>query len=262
MNEGPGTGRLFRSLHAPDTDGTLLALEPADLVTLRTVSLRADQPEPEAIDPDFEHLFAPIPTDQHPPDQSDRPIPAEQPAPPVEHGRIDAAHPDEVDLDEVDPDGVETDDDVFDQAAEAPEQPTRSAIPPRRQARLDAGLSAWAAALVIVLSTALVGVADVIVTGGLGWLTGGALVLASIYAAATVRPSQGYWVIVTPPLAFLLTTVTVGQVTVTGAGFLVRQGLLIPFTLGQNVVWIIGATVAAALVVGIRRRRKLADPGT
>lgn len=220
MEDRPGTGRLFRSLHAQGAGDAIVALDPADLVTLRSVSLRGDDPlagpDPQW-DPDFEHLFAPADSDADPKVTVETAEPAPEP-PPLDDPEVQST----------------------------PAQAAHTGIP------------AWAAVLTVFGATILIGIADVVVTGNLGWLTGIALVVSAGYAAATVRPADGYWVIVSAPLAFLATTVTVGQVTITGGGFLVRQGLLIPFTLGRNAVWIILATAVAAVIVGIRRRRLLA----
>lgn len=220
MEDRPGTGRLFRSLHAQGAEDAIVALDPADLVTLRSVSLRGDDPlaapDPQW-DPDFEHLFAPADSDADPKVTVETAEPATEP-PPLDDPEVQST----------------------------PAQAAHTGIP------------AWAAVLTIFGATILIGIADVVVTGNLGWLTGIALVVSAGYAAATVRPADGYWVIVSAPLAFLATTVTVGQVTITGGSFFVRQGLLIPFTLGRNAVWIILATAVAAVIVGIRRRRLLA----
>lgn len=254
MEDSTATGRLFRSLHAQgDLAGdAIIALDLEDAIRLRSVHLvdhapdalsnpdspvglepRTDaDPDPEvdvalavvsdvSVDPDFAHLFADEP--RHP-----------------EHLDTPAAG------------GV---------ATGAPDSTTdarRSRVAGRdANLELTSGIPAWVAVSMVAGVTVLIGIADVIVTGQIGWLTGIALLLVSIYAASSVRPQDGYWAIVTPPLAFLLTTITVGQATVTGGGFWVRQGLLIPFTLGRAALWIVAATSAAALIVVVRRRRAL-----
>lgn len=220
MEDRPGTGRLFCSLHAQGAEDAIVALDPADLVTLRSVSLRGDdqlaEPDPQW-DPDFEHLFAPEEPD------ADPRVPVETAGPAPEPPLLD---------------------DPVVQATRAQSAQT--------------GIPAWAAVLTIFGATILIGIADVVVTRNLGWLTGIALAVSTGYAATTVRPADGYWVIVSAPLAFLATTVTVGQATISGGSFFVRQGLLIPFTLGRNSIWIILATGLAAVIVGIRRRRLFA----
>lgn len=251
--DGVATGRLFRSLHAdgPTAPDALVALNLDDVVRLRTVSLSKQVP-PDAFadtdagaapetDPDFAHLYA-------------GPIAAEADGHRTlsEEDREDDGYQGD---DEFERDHQEDGHPMNDQsmADMAGSNATRS----RSDAELTQGIPAWIAVAMILGVTTIIGAADVFVTGQLGWLTGIALVLSSIYAAATVRPHDGYWVVVTPALAFLSTTLTIGQLTVTGGSFWVRQGLLIPFTLGRAAVWIISATALAALIVGIRRRRAL-----
>lgn len=123
---------------------------------------------------------------------------------------------------------------------------------------MDSGLSAGQVLVLVIGVTVLIAFTNAITTGDIAWPTGIALILISGYAAATVRPRDGFWALVSPPLAFFVATVTAGQLTVTGSGgFLVKQGLLIPFTLGQNVLWIVGATLLAGALVWLRRRRAL-----
>jgi len=227
VEDGQPTGRLFRSLHAEGdlAVDAVVALDLDDIVTLRTVSLREASPAEPVIDPDFEHLFAPAPADA---------------------GTSGEAV-------------VIVSDDAVSDTIE-PSVPTTGGTDESVEASrlLDApGLPGWAAVCVIAGATCLIGLADVIVTGQLGWLTGIGLLLASVYAAWGVRPKDAYWVVVSPALAFLFTVVTIGQATVSEGSFWVRQGLLIPFTLGRNVVWIIAATVLAGVIVAMRRRRML-----
>lgn len=256
MDDGQRTGRLFRSLHADGdlADDAIIAVDVDEAVTLRTVSLRETAPaEPDpSSDPDFEHLFAPIVAEEIVVD-SERVEEIEAPA------ADDLVVADDLSSGEID-------DDLDEQGDIAEQMVSRTSagrlVDSRAESRLrdTGGIPGWAAVALVAGATALIALADVIVTGQIGWLTGIALVLVSVYAAWSVRPRDAYWVIVTPPLAFLLTTVTVGQVTVSEGNILVRQSLLIPFTLGRNVVWILTATVLAAVIVAIRRRRLLNPP--
>ena len=119
------------------------------------------------------------------------------------------------------------------------------------------GLGAVAVFILVTGFTVLIAFANAILTDSIGALTGIALVVVSAYAAATVSMRDRFWAVVTPPIAFLTATVTAGQLTTTDSGgFWVQQGLLIPFTLGQNVVWILVATAVAALTIWVRHRRQ------
>ena len=243
MKDGQPTGRLFRSLHAQSdlAIDAVVALDLDDAVTLRSVSLRDASPLEPAIDPDFEHLFAPLRPDAT--------------------GDTGHAPGDDPAVETID--RSEADDIVSGSFAGASPQPTTASpwggVQVTESSRLldGPGIPGWAAVSVITGATFLVGIADVIVTGQLGWLTGIGLLLASIYAAWGVRPKDAYWVLVSPPLASLFTVVTVGQATVSEGNFWVRQGLLIPFTLGRSVAWILAATVLAGVIVAARRRRLL-----
>jgi len=134
----------------------------------------------------------------------------------------------------------------------APSQRRRAEV--REQ---QSGLRALAVFILVTGFTVLIAFANAILTGSIGALTGIALVVVSAYAAATVSMRDRFWAMVTPPIAFLTATVTAGQLTTTSSGgFWVKQGLLIPFTLGQNVVWILVATAVAVLIVWVRQRNQ------
>ncbi|MEK9809872.1 MAG: DUF6542 domain-containing protein, partial [Candidatus Nanopelagicales bacterium] len=79
-------------------------------------------------------------------------------------------------------------------------------------------------------------------------------VVASVYAAFTVRPDDALIAVVAPPLAFFLATLTAGQLTVSTSGdWLINEAFMIVTTLGSNALWIFGATIAALVIVLIRR---------
>lgn len=227
------TGRLFRSLRAGEdaTPEAIIALDVDEAVSLQSVSLAGT--ESDAVDPDFAHLFAPEPA-------------ASVTSPPARR-RARSQEPEHPEA------GTDVD----------PEVPV---VSPRRHRRvagsdpdgvMNTGVGPAGTVLVVVATTVLAAVADYVVTGSLGWVTGIALVLASGYAALSVRPSEAFWALVSPPLAFFIATVTVGQLTVTSGSFLVRQGLLIPLTLGRNALWIVLATALSIAIVVVRRRRIL-----
>lgn len=101
----------------------------------------------------------------------------------------------------------------------------------------------------------LIAFGQVLILGGPpGWITGAALVVVSIAAALSVRRSDDVTAIIAPPLAFLVVALTAGQVS--GAGdTLTSRAVAAFFVLGYNWMWIVGATLAALVIVALRRRR-------
>ncbi len=118
-------------------------------------------------------------------------------------------------------------------------------------------LRAGAVYLIVIGVTVLVGFANALLSNGeLGWPTGVALVVSSVYAALFVRREDDTVAFLTPPVAFLLAALTAGQLFIDALqGSLVNRAVVLFFTLAENWVWIIGATVAALVIVLIRRRR-------
>ena len=103
--------------------------------------------------------------------------------------------------------------------------------------------------------TALVAAAQVVTFGGPpGWMAGATLVIVSIAAALGVRRSDDSTAIIAPPLAFLVVALTAGQIS--GAGeTLTSRAVAAFFVLGNNWMWIMGATLASLVIVALRRRR-------
>ena len=59
-----------------------------------------------------------------------------------------------------------------------------------------------------------------------------------------------------PPLAFLVATLTAGQLTLGATGkWLEREGFMIFKSLAVNAPWILASTVVALVIVLVRRRR-------
>ena len=94
----------------------------------------------------------------------------------------------------------------------------------------------------------LVAFANVLIADGeVGWPTGVALVISSVYAALTVRREDDTVAIIVPPVAFLVAALTAGQLFIGSAeGSLLNRAVVAFFTLADNWIWIIGATAAAA----------------
>ena len=86
-----------------------------------------------------------------------------------------------------------------------------------------------------------------------GIITGIGLLLVSIFAAFTVRTYDGIHAIFAPAIAFFVASITAGQVGVTATG-LTGRAVVVFFLLGGNWMWIVGSTVAALVIVALRRR--------
>lgn len=235
----PPTGRLFRSLRAEgETANTAVpALELDDVVSLRSVTLAA--PEIAVVG------------------GMDRPAEAERPALTFEEP------PPQPSLWAQDPVPPATP--VVAVAAAPADQLVAGAIPEaavpgpvgrgRRAATSNRGLQAWAVWLVVIGVTVVVAWAEALALGrGIDWITGAALVIASVYAAIAVRRDDALIAVIAPPIAFFLATITAGQVRLPDVGsFLVRESFMVVTTLGNNAAWIFGATIAALIIVLVRR---------
>lgn len=119
------------------------------------------------------------------------------------------------------------------------------------------GITGGAVYLIVIGVTVLVAFANVLISdGAIGWPTGLALVIASVYAALTVRREDDAVAIIVPPVAFLVAALTAGQLFIGSAeGSLLNRAVVAFFTLADNWIWIIGATAAALVIVLVRRRR-------
>ncbi len=119
------------------------------------------------------------------------------------------------------------------------------------------GISAGAVYLIVIGVTVLVAFANALLAGGsIGWPTGVALAASSVYAALTVRREDDVVAILIPPVAFLIAALTAGQLFLGSAeGSLLNRAVVAFFSLADNWIWIIGSTVAALIIVLVRRRR-------
>jgi hypothetical protein len=123
--------------------------------------------------------------------------------------------------------------------------------------RADRGLTYSGAVVVIGASTVLVAFAEALLRHEIGWLTGVALLVSSVYAALVVRLADIWAAVVIPPLAFLVAVLTAGQLTILGktGGLLVREGALLFVSLATNAPWILGTTLVCLVIVLVRRHR-------
>ena len=128
----------------------------------------------------------------------------------------------------------------------------------RRGAHAAPGIRATGVWLVVIGVTVVFAFADAVAVGrtGLGWLTGVALLISSIYAAIVVRRDDYLIAVIAPPIAFFIATITAGQLTLPASGdLLLREALMIVTTLGNNAAWIFGSTLVALAIVLVRRAR-------
>jgi hypothetical protein len=141
-------------------------------------------------------------------------------------------------------------------AAETPAEPRVTAR--RRTARASgSGISAGAVYIIVFGLTLVVGFINAwLASGTIGWPTGVALVAASVYCALRVRRDDDVVAMITPPLAFFVAAITAGQLLLGAqAGSLLNRAQKVFFTLADNWYWVIGATLAAVIIVLVRRRR-------
>ena len=147
-------------------------------------------------------------------------------------------------------------------ATRTPAPPTRAAPPrttarPGREARERPGsgsLTALGVYAVTIGVTVILAFGETLFFGGEpGIITGIGLLLVSIFAAFTVRTYDGIHAIFAPAIAFFVASITAGQVGVTTTG-MTGRAVVVFFLLGGNWMWIVGSTVAALVIVALRRR--------
>lgn len=128
----------------------------------------------------------------------------------------------------------------------------------------DRGLTYLGAIVLIGGPTLLVGLAQAIIANRISWPTGVVLLGTTIYAALTLRRSDLAAAVVVPPLAFLVTTLVAGQLTLPdGQSLLVREAFMIVRTLAEAAPWVLGAAVVGGGIALYRRRRpRTTAPGT
>lgn len=217
----PKEGRLFRSRGAPDREDAIVAVGSMQARRLRTLA-RAD--EPSVVQPEVrEPALAPI----LPVAASGEPAPALQVmAAPPSANRVTTAKP-------------------------------RSTRTERREERERTGsgsLTGLGVYAVTIGVTLILAFGETLLFGGEpGIITGIGLLVVSVFAAFTVRTYDGIHAIFAPAIAFLIVSLTAGQVGITATGFTGRA-VVVFFLLGSNWIWILGSTAAALVIVALRRR--------
>ena len=130
------------------------------------------------------------------------------------------------------------------------------AVADRRTSLRTGGLTYPGVAVVVIATTVVVAFIEALLRKEIGVLTGVALLGSSVYAALVVRRVDIWAAVVMPPLAFLVATLTAGQLTQTRTGhFFIDQGSLLLLVLGRNALWVLGTSLVCLVIVLVRRRR-------
>lgn len=108
----------------------------------------------------------------------------------------------------------------------------------------------------VIIVTLIAGLIDAMLGDGLGAITGVALVLVTLLVALRIRVSDAIVPVLAAPIAFFLAAITVGQLNSGNAGSSTTgRAVLFFFNLGNNWLWIFGATILALIIMVVRRRR-------
>ena len=127
-----------------------------------------------------------------------------------------------------------------------------------RVSGLKSPLSAKAAAVLILVLPLIVGLIDVLVTSRIGIITSLAYSITLLYLAITINMINAWDPVIAGPVAYLIVTLILGQITlVSGGSFMLKQVAMILTTLAFNAPWIVGSTVIA-FVIALRRIRRSA----
>jgi hypothetical protein len=138
---------------------------------------------------------------------------------------------------------------------EVTEEPVAESRSKKRPKRSRApGLRPGAVYVIDILVTVLVAFIESFVRGELGWLTGVALLVVSVYTATVVRMSDWVVVVIAPPIAFFMAAITAGQMNLSDTSVINRVAQVF-FTLGTSWFWILGSIALAFATTVVRRRR-------
>lgn len=143
-------------------------------------------------------------------------------------------------------------------ARRAAKEPRESKAP--RTARpAGPGLPGGLAVLLVVVVSLVAGLIDVLIGAGLGWIWGVGMVVSSAYAAFATRSGDGTYAVTAPPIAALVSVVTVAQFNLgASGGSLFDRAVVAFFALGDHWTWIIGSTLLALVIVLVRSRTRRA----
>jgi len=245
----PAVGRLFRSRGAPETVAAITAVGSLQARRLRTMG-RSNEPAAPAEPAEQGKPLDDFPSAAPAPAPAPLPVAASgEPAPALEvmanpPARPESAHP-------------------------------RSSRPPRRdragrdragrrdvergggdeRASIGSGtLTGLGVYAVTIGVTVILAFGETLFFGGEpGVITGIGLLVVSVFAAFAVRTRDAVNAIFAPSIAFFIAAITAGQFDL-NANDLSGRAVALFFLLGASWVWIIGSTVAALVIVALRRR--------
>ena len=230
----PAVGRLFRSRGAPEDADAITAVGSMQARRLRTMA-RADEPAPapptQAGAPEWSAVPSALPVAA-----SGEPAPALQVmANSALSGRGEQA-----------------------QQLQRPGQPRRDRAAQRqdegREVAKSGTLTGLGVYAVTIGVTVILAFGETLFFGGEpGVITGIGLLVVSVFAAFAVRTRDAVNAIFAPPIAFFAAAITAGQVGLT-ANDLSGRLVALFFLLGASWIWIVGSTVAALVIVALRRR--------
>ena len=143
------------------------------------------------------------------------------------------------------------------QLVELQDQSPEELAPMANRRRQEPGFAPSAVYILVIGITVIAGLIDSKVSGaGLGWITGIALLVSSVYCAVRVRVSEVSVSVIAPPIAFGIAAVTVGQIGQSRAG-----GAMLAwvnnsfFNIADNWFWVIGTTLTCLAIAVVRSRR-------
>jgi hypothetical protein len=150
---------------------------------------------------------------------------------------------------------------VAEPAPVTPVTPRETSAPARveqeRPARRAPGLRPGAVYLIDIALVVLVALIEAFLMGGVGWITGIALLVAAAYTAWVVRLSDWVVAAIAPPIAFFVAAMTAGQIGLGAAGgSLLNRIAQVFFILGTNWFWILAAIALAFALTTVRRRKR------
>jgi hypothetical protein len=132
-----------------------------------------------------------------------------------------------------------------------------TSVEEERPARRAPGLRPGAVYLIDIGLVVLVALIEVFLMGGIGWITGIALVVAAAYTAWVIRLSDWVVAAIAPPIAFFVAAITAGQIGLSAAGgSLLNRIAQVFFILGTNWFWILAAIALAFVLTTVRRRKR------